>query len=563
MPAPARAGLGAALAAPVCRVLDGPFYAIPHRARLHRWYTRIARLRREREGLRVRSQRAIRLGPAPRLGDLIAATGVVLVLVPQSLAYAELAGVPAVFGLYAAAVPPIAAAFFASSPYLQTGPTALTSLLALGVASAFAPPGSPAYIASVALLALIVGVVRIGVGLARLGPIAYFMSEPVVRGFTFAAGLLIFLSQVPVVLDIHPVVEGVIPQSIWAALNPATWRFEALALAAFTVAALEIGRRAVPAFPAVLLTVVVGVLYGRFTGYEGSVVGEVRAGLPMPSLDLPWHALPDLLVGGTVIAVIGFAEAATIARNYAAADRRAWSPNREFVSQGVANAVAAVAGAFPVGGSFSRSEIARRSGAMTRWSGALAGVMALAALPFVGLLETLPKAVLGGIVMYAVTGLIRIKPTLRLWRYSRPQFAVAAGTFVLSLLLAPRVDQALIIGVLLSLVVHLLRETRMQLEVRYNPEETTLHLIPRGVLWFASATILEDRMIGALAAHPDAQRMVVHFGGLGRIDTSGALTVSRFLSEARKRGLDVRLEGVPPQARRFVEPVFEREPEDL
>lgn len=497
------------------------------------------------------------------MGDLIAAVSVALVLVPQSLAYAELAGVPAFLGLYAAIVAPIAAAFFASSPHLQTGPTALTSLLTLGIVSAFATPQTGEYIALVALLAFIVGIVRIAIGLARLGAVAYFMSEPVLRGFTFAAGLLIFLSQLPIVLDLSPRVEGVIPQSIWFALNPGSWNLEALAIGVVTFGVLVIGKRMSPLFPTVLLTVIAGVLYGRFGGYDGSMLGAFTVGLPTFSLDLQWSSLPSLLIGGTVIAVTGFAEAATIARNYAIADRQSWRPNREFISQGLGNVASGLVGGFPVGGSFSRSEIGRSAGGVTRWSGLFAGMLALAALPAVGLLADLPTAVLGGIVMFGVTGLIRIEPTLRLYRYSRPQFVVAAVTFVLSIILAPRVDQALIIGVLLSLVVHLLRETRMMLEVRHDRDERVLHLIPRGVLWFGSAVHLEEKMIDAIAEHPDTDQVVVHFGGLGRIDLAGAFAISRFLTDTQDSGLEVDIEGVPPQVGNFVETVLRRDVDEL
>lgn len=189
--------------------------------------------------------------------------------------------------------------------------------------------------------------------------------------------------------------------------------------------------------------------------------------------------------------------------------------------------------------------------------------MALVAVPAVGLLADLPTAVLGGIVMFGVTGLIRVGPTLKLWQYSRPQFGLAVATFVLAIILAPRVDQALIIGVLLSLVVHLLRETRMVLEIRHDDDDRTLHLIPRGVLWFGSAVNLEERMIDAIADHSDVECVVIHFGGLGRIDLAGAFTISRFLTDTRKAGLRVEIEGVPPQAGGFVEGVLRKDIDEL
>lgn len=491
--------------------------------------------------------------------DGLAGLGVTFVLLPQALAYAELAGMPPHHGLYAAALPAIAAAFFASSRYLQTGPTALTSLLTFGVLATFATPGEANYITLAGLLALVVGVVRILLGVLHLGEIAYLMSEPVLMGFTSAAGVLILASQLPTVAGVSAPSNDVLAAAFWALTHPGEWDLVALLIGGLALALMQLGQRIHPLFPGVLIAVVLGVLYSRFVGFDGPVLGNVPSGFPQISFDFPWQALPQLLIAGAVIAIVGFAEAASISRNYATEDRDHWSPNREFVSQGVANVAAALVNAFPVGGSFSRSAINRQAGATSRWSGAVTGVAVLATLPLVGWLEPLPRTVLGAIIIGAVTGLIQPKPLFRLWRYSRPQFAIAVVTFALSLLLAPRIDWAIITGVTLALGVHLWREIRLDLGSRYDPDTFTLHLSPRGVLWFASASRLEEDMLRVLADFPEAQTLVMHFEGLGRIDISGAFVLARFLGDARTAGLEVELKDVPPQSRRFVEPLLEPE----
>lgn len=486
----------------------------------------------------------------PAWGDLIAGLSVAMIAIPQALAYAELAGMPAYTGLYALALPAIAAALFASSPYLQTGPVAMTALLTLGVLSDRAAVGSPEYVGYAALLALLVGVIRVAIGLLRLGAIAYLMSQPILMGFTSAAALLIMASQLPAVLDVSPPVSGVTAQLWWTLMHPGSWRLEALALSLLGMAVIIAGRRLHPLFPGVLVAVVLGVVYSSIAGYGGSLVGPIPSGLPAPSLALPWAALPGLVVAALVIALVGFAEAASIARSYATVDRMRWDANREFVGQGVANLVAGLFSAFPVGGSFSRSSVNRLAGAKTRWSGAITGLVVLALLPLSFLLSLLPKAILGAIVIAAVYRLVQVGPLLALRYYSKPQFALALITFALTLLLAPRIDWAVMIGIVLAFGVHLWREQQLLLESWVDQDG--LHFKLMGVLWFGSAYHLEEKLNALLARYPDAKVLKLHLGGLGRIDFSAALALRRFMEDARRAGLDIEVCEVPPMGKKWV-----------
>jgi SulP family sulfate permease len=486
--------------------------------------------------------------------DAVAGLSVALVLVPQSLAYAQLAGLPPERGLYAAALAPIAASFAASSPYLQTGPTAITSLFVLGALSPLAPIGGPEYVALAALLAILVGAWRVLFGLIKGGPLAYLMSQPVLLGFTAAATILIIASQLPSVLGIsatssNPLISG------WTALtHPSAWQLGAIGFAIATATIMAAGKRLSPLIPGILIAATGAIAVSAIIGYGGPTVGHIPAGLATPSLDLPWPQLPVMLLPALVIALIGFAEPAAIARRYATADRHQWDPNRELISQGLANFAAGLGGGYAVGGSFSRTALGRLAGARTRVSGAVTGLIVLAFLPVAGLLAKLPTAVLGAAVIMAVVPLLTVGTARDFWAYSRPQAAIAAATLVLSLVLAPRVDQAVLIGIGLSVAVHLWRE--LHVHVPSWTEGDVLHLQPSGVLYFASAPPIEEMLTRSLAAHPDAAHLIVHCEGLGRIDLTGALALRAVIADARIASLTVELTGVPPQARRLLSRVM-------
>ena len=480
----------------------------------------------------------------------MAGVSVALVLVPQSMAYADLAGLPAHYGLYAAALPPIVAAFFASSPYLQTGPVALTSLLTLGALSVLATPGSQMYIALAALLALVVGVARIIVGVVKEGRISYLMSRPVLQGFTIAAALLILGSQLPGALGVSPPTEGLIPSAWWALSHPGEWEAASVVLAMVTGVLILGGRRVHPLVPGVLFATLIGIGFSVLTGYSGAIVGDVPAGLPPVPRDVPWSQLPLLVIPGGVIALVGFAEAASISRTFAVMDRKPWDPDREFISQGVANVAAALSSGFPVGGSFGRSSLNHLAGARSRWSGAITGLAVLLFLPVAGILAPLPRAVLSGIVIAAVLGLIRLPTLARLWRLSKPQALAAWTTCALTLILAPRIDLAVVIGILLSLGIHAWREMRVRCDSWL--EDSTFHLAPRGVLWFGSAPQMQRSFMHELEEGHDVDRIVLHLGGLGRIDLSGAMMLREFREEMAAGEIEVELAGVPYHARRIL-----------
>jgi SulP family sulfate permease len=485
---------------------------------------------------------------------VIAALTVALVLVPQSLAYAKLAGLPVVTGLYTAVAATIAAGLIGSSRYLQTGPVALTSLLTLGALTSLAAVGSDEYVALAALLALVVGAVRLLIGLLRWGFVAYLMSQPVIAAFTVAAALLIALSQVPALVEVDTDASSPLRAAWEAVSRPGDWNPTAIAIGVAMVVLVLFGRRISPLFPGAFVGAVGALLLTTFELVEVAEVGDVPSGLPLPSLALPWSETPSLLLFGVVIALVGFAEAASISRQYASEDRETWDPDREFAGQGLANVAAGVFQGYPAGGSFSRSSLNRLSGARTRWSGVLAGIVVLAIMPVASVLSGLPQAALAGLIIASVIPLLRLQPFVEAWRVSKPQFAVAALTFVVTVAAAPHVERGLLLGVALSLGVHLWRELHVEIETW--SEGSTLHVRPQGVLYFGSAPYVEARAAELVAADPAIATVVLHLERLGRLDVTGASALRSLIDDMRLSGVRVVIAGSQPQAQRLLRRVL-------
>ncbi len=481
----------------------------------------------------------LRVVPRPTLGDVVGGISVALVLIPQSLAYASLADLPPQLGLFAAAFPPLVFALVASSPYLQTGPTALTSLLAGGaLAGAGLVPDTESYVRAAALLALIVAGVRLLVGALRLGSVVYLMAEPVTIGFTSGAGVVILASQLPRALGVSLPDDvrswgNPIRRAAWALTHPDAWTAAAIVLSLITLVVMLGGKRLHRLFPGVLIAVVVAVVYSRSAGYAGPLSPTPEAGWPPLTADLPWNQTGALVAGGLVIALVGFAEPASIARAFATEDRTRWSSSREFVASGLANATAAVSGAYPVGGSFSRSFLNRFAGAETRLSGAVTGLAVLAFLPFAGILDGLPEAVLGAIVIGAVLALVQPRRLARLARRSPWQASLAWITFVATLVVPPNIHYAVILGIALTVVVHIGRPFRIE---EIADADGTLRLRPRGLLWVGTNRRLKTRLREIIEADRGSSRVVVDLDRSVAIDAAIADAVAGAMVAAHRAG---------------------------
>ncbi len=499
---------------------------------------------------------------APSTGDIVAGVSVALVALPQSLAYAELAGMPPQYGLFASALPSLLAALFVSSRYLQTGPVALTALLTFGALESLAEPTTTEYIELAALLALLVGVFRVVLGLVRLGSVAYLLSEPVLAGFTTGAAILIVSSQIPRSLGVEPGDDGVLVEAWNAVTDVGAWEWGAIGFAGATIAIVLGGRRIHKLFPGVLVAVVVAVVVSAATGYDGAVVGDLDVGFIEFRFDFPWGSIGDLVVPAIAIALVGFAEPSSIARTFAAEERLPWDANREMVSQGVANLASGFSGAFPVGGSFSRSSLNRLAGATSPWAGAITGAFVLAAIPLVALIEDLPSSVLGAVVIVAVVKLIDVRRLGQLATESPAQSIVALGTLGATLLSSPRVERGVLMGVGFAVAVHLYRELTVTASSTVRGD--TLCVEPRGVLWFATVPQVERLVRRELATAPELDTVLIDLAGVGRLDYTGAAALGRLLTELRHAGVRVSVENIPPGAARAASVhLVEPDPTDL
>jgi SulP family sulfate permease len=494
--------------------------------------------------------------PRPSLGDVVGGVSVALVLIPQSLAYAGLAGLPPVLGLFASAFPLLIFAVFASSPYLQTGPVALTSLLTAGaLASAGLEPETEAYIGAAAILAIVVGLTRLVIGMLRLGSIVYLMAEPVTIGFTSGAGLVIMSSQLPRALGVE-VPDNVadwsnpIARAGWSLTHPSAWTAGALIISAVTLLLMLRGRRIHRLFPGVLVAVVLALLFSRLSDYDGPVIPTIDGGLPNWTLDLPWTSTGSLIAGGLVIALVGFAEPASIARTFANEDQTRWSSSREFVASGLANTVAGLTGAYPVGGSFSRSSVNRFAGAETRVSGAITGLVVLAFLPFASLLDGLPDAVLGAIVIGAVLGLVKPVRLIRLWTRSPWQAALAWVTLIATLLTPPNVQYAVLLGVAMTGLLHVLRPFRVEAEAS---DDGRLDLRPRGLLWIATNSKLKTRLAELVDADGGRGLVTVNLDRSTAIDAAIADAIAGGKSAADRAGREFQVINAPEGATPILE----------
>jgi sulfate permease, SulP family len=483
----------------------------------------------------------------PRIGtgDLIAGVTVAMVLVPQSLAYAEIVGVPPIHGLLAAVVAPLAAYWFASSGAMQSGPTAMTAVLTFGVLATQLPVGTPEYNGAAALLALLVGLIRVTLGMVRWGALAFALSQPVLRGFTLGAAVLIVASQVPGALGVTPDGLHLIPRAARSLVDVGAWSPGAALTTVLTVGGILLARRIHPLIPTALLAVALGTLVSTLSGGAlGPVLGRIDFVLPTVGFGLPWTLVPQLLLGAAVIALVGFAEPTAIARRYARPGRR-WDPNRELISQGLSNVAAGLVGAFPVGASFSRSALGQLAGATTRAAGLVTGLVALALLLVAPLLAELPRAILSGVVIAAVLDLMRLQPLTDIWRLGRTQATIAWTTAGLTLLLEPRIDQAVLAGVAVAVVLHLLRQS--QLDIEYESVGGRHRVTVHGVLWFASSVQLEDAMRALWQRYDDDRPWVIDLRGVGRIDLDAALALGTLRDQAAGLGQTLTFEGLDPR----------------
>ncbi|MCR9160120.1 MAG: SulP family inorganic anion transporter [Nannocystaceae bacterium] len=498
--------------------------------------------------------------------DLVAGLTTAVMLIPQAMAYAMLAGLPPTVGLYASTLPLVLYAVFGSSRELAVGPVAMDSLLVATTLAPIAAAGSPEYVALAGLLALMVGVIAAGLGLARAGFLVNFLSRPVVSGFTSAAALIIGLSQLEHLLGVElPRSSQVFVVLAAAARALGEVHLPTVLLGASSIGALVALKAYVPKLPRGLLVVAAATVsvWVMNLGARGvAVVGDVPAGLPAlsaPALDLAMIA--ELAPAALVIALVAFMEAVSVAKAYAARRGYAISPNQELIGIGVANVGAACVGGYPVTGGFSRTAVNAQAGARTPLAGLVtAGVVVAALLFLTPVFTQLPKAVLAAVIMTAVFGLIDVAHVRHLWRVDRADLALLVITFVATLGLGIQVGIG--VGVVASLLWFVVQATRPHAAVLGRLRGTTAYRnVERhpnaerieGVLilridasfYFGNVSFLEDLVRDTMAEQePPVHTVIVDGSSINRLDSSASAAVGAMAKRLRGAGVALILAGL-------------------
>ncbi|MCW5641985.1 MAG: sulfate permease [Rhodoferax sp.] len=506
-------------------------------------------------------------------GDLTAGLIVTVMLIPQSLAYAMLAGLPPQVGLYASILPLVAYAALGSSMTLAVGPVAVASLMTASALQPLALAGSPEYAAMAVQLALISGVMLLAFGVLRFGFLAYFLSHPVISGFITGSAVLIAIGQLQYILGVRIVGAGVMEKLTGLVTSWQHANLPTVVTGVATLVFLLLARRAmapllerwgVPASMAGLLAklapmvaVVVAtaaVAIGRLDQTAGiAVVGAVPQGLPALALVLPdADTLGLLWLPALLIALVGFVESVSVAQSLALQRQQRIVPNRELLGLGAANIASAVSGGYPVTGGFARSVVNFAAGAHTPLAGVVsAALMALVIAAFTGLFFHLPHAVLAATIIVAVTSLVDLDTLRRAWRYDRADALSLVGTALGVVVLG--VEAGILAGVALSLGALVWRSSRPHMavvgrvpgtehfrNVLRHKVETVPGLLALRVdesLFFANAVVVEDRIGEQLQLDPDLHHVLLICSAVNQIDATALEVLTELERSLAARGI--------------------------
>jgi SulP family sulfate permease len=495
--------------------------------------------------------------------DAMAGLTVALILIPQSMAYAQLAGLPAYIGLYASFLPVMIAALFGSSRQLGTGPVAVVSLMSAAAMQPYAGLGVETIVAYSALLALMIGIFQLSLGLLKLGILVDFLSHPVVLGFTNAGALIIATSQVPKLFGLKIKADQYEHhyEFLIATVKalPDT-SLITLVFGAFALSTLLILRKFAPRLPGVLITVVVTTVLSwviDYKGLGGSIIGEIPKGLPsftLPNVSLDFKTLSSLIMTAMVIGLIGFVEAISIAKAMASQTRQRLSANQELVGQGLANMTSGLFSGYAVSGSFSRSAVNFSSGAMTGFSSVVTGLLvALTLLFLTPLLYYLPQATLAAVIIMAVINLIKIAPIKHAWKVEPHDGVVAVVTFVATLVFAPHLDKGILLGVVLSLGLFVYRtisprfvevakhtDGSMRDAVTHKLQTSNTVAVYRfdGDLYFGNTGYLEGKILNAISQKPQLKVIVLDMEAINQVDSTGEEMLEKLSDRLKAAGIE-------------------------
>ncbi|PVE43747.1 SulP family inorganic anion transporter [Limnohabitans planktonicus] len=499
-----------------------------------------------------------RLSASLARNEVQAGLTVALVMVPQAVAYAGLAGMPLVTGLYTCLIPALLAVLFGSANRLSVGPAALTCVLIGASLTGMAEPGSAEWVALAVWLSLLSGAIQLLLGLGHYGWLINLVSAPVMMGFTQAASLLIMASQVPGLLGIQAWSWDVYSWPAWLTGWPALFGLTSLVL-------LLLLRRYKPRWPGIMLVMGAASAVGYATDYQahGAVVGQLPSGLP----DFYWPHWPglevinQLWVPAMVIALVSFLETASSARIECQRDGKRWDDSTELFSQGLAKLASAFSGSFPTSTSFSRSALMLYAGARSGWAVvASVAFVLLALLILMPALAYVPRSVMAAAVIVAVLNLFQPRQFLKIWRIDRIETLTAGVTFAITLATAPRIYWGVMTGVLLGLS-HFLH-TRLHpriIEVGLHPDgslrDRHLWKLPPlaphlyalrmdAELDFAASSDFERAIAAQLASQPDTRHVCLFAQPINRIDATGVETFGQIHRQLSNRGITLHISGI-------------------
>ncbi|MHA7817502.1 MAG: SulP family inorganic anion transporter [Pseudohaliea sp.] len=511
--------------------------------------------------------------------DLLAAVIVTIMLIPQSLAYALLAGLPPEMGLYASILPLVAYALFGTSRTLSVGPVAVASLMTATAVGKVAQAGTADYASAAVAMALMSGLMLAAMGLLRFGALSNLLSHPVVSGFITASGIIIAMSQLRHILGIHAHGETLLDlgHSLLghladfntvtvgtgiAALLFLFWVRRGLApllvRAGLTATTAGMVAKAGPVLIIVLTTL--ASYLGGFEARGVAVVGTVPSGLPAfstPVFDAKLWS--ELAVSALLVSIIGFVESVSVGRTLAAKRRQAIDANQELIALGAANVASGLSSGFPVTGGFSRSVVNFDAGAQTQLASVFtAAGIALAALFLTPVLYFLPKATLAATIIVAVTSLIDWGVVRLAWRYSRSDFIAVTATIAVTLALG--VELGVLAGIIASIALHLHKTSRPHIAVvgtvpgteHYrNIERHDVLTYPNLVsirvdesLYFVNAAYLESAIYAIVAARPRVEHVILQCTAVNEIDLSALEALENIDHRLRERGISLNLSEV-------------------
>ena len=485
--------------------------------------------------------------------DFVAGLTTAVMLVPQGMGYAMLAGLPPIHGLYAALVPILVYAVLGTSRHLAVGPVAMDSILVAAAVGAIATAGTEHYVAVAAALGVLVGSMQAVLGLLRAGFVVNFLSRPVVSGFTSAAALIIAASQLGHLLGVSLPRTHHVHRVVWEALSQLSdWSRPTVAVGVASLATLLFAKHRWPRFPAALLVVALATLavWGLGLAADGvAIVGSVPAGLPdLRAPMIGFDLVSGLVPAAATIALVSFMETISVGRTFARLHRYEILPNRELIALGIGNIAGGFTGGYPTAGGFSRTAVNARAGARTQLASLVtAAVVVLTLVAFTRAFYSLPNAALSAVIVGAVISLVDVRGAKEILRVKREDFYLLVLTFVATLSLG--IQYGILVGVGASILLFLVRTTRPHFAVlgRIPDSQTYLNVerhphaqtVPGIVLvrvdaqfYFGNVSFLRETIRRLVAdAESPVRAIVVEAAGVNQLDSAAAATLSELDEE--------------------------------